>query len=59
MTNEGRARSRTPGGVFLTIGVVFLAVGRAGQQVFTTIGGIFTALGLVLLVLPPQVGQAK
>ena len=45
--------------MFFTIGVVFLAVGTAGQQAFTTIGFLFTALGLVFLLAPPRVDQPK
>jgi hypothetical protein len=53
------SRSRAPGAVFFTLGVIFLAVGSAGQQAFMTIGAVFIAFGVALLVLPPRVDQPK
>jgi len=55
----GSTRSRTPGAVFLAIGVVFVAVGSSGQRAFLGVGAAFIALGIVFLVSPPRVVGPK
>jgi hypothetical protein len=52
-------RSRTPGSVFFTIGVIFLAVGSSGQSTFIAVGAAFMAVGVALLVRPPRVRGPK
>jgi LPXTG-motif cell wall-anchored protein len=44
------ATSRAPAAVFLTIGVVFVAVGSSGQRAFLAVGAAFIAIGSALLV---------
>jgi len=51
--------SRAPGAVFLTIGVVFLAVGSSGQRAFIAVGAAFIAVGVALLVRQRRAGGPK
>jgi hypothetical protein len=54
------ATSRTPGAVFLAIGVVFLAVGSSGQRgAFIAVGAAFIAIGVALLVRQRRGGGLK
>jgi hypothetical protein len=55
-SNGAPATSRAPGAVFLTIGVVFLAVGSSGQRAFIAVGAAFVAIGIALLVRQRRAG---
>lgn len=47
---DARPGPKTPGAVFVALGVVFLAVGSSGQRAFLAIGAVFLVLGFALLV---------
>ena len=53
------ATSRAPAAVFLTIGVVFVAVGSSGQRAFLAVGAAFIAIAIALLVRRPRTGGPK
>jgi hypothetical protein len=57
--NDFSARGRAPGAPFLTIGVVFIAVGSSGQRAFIAIGAAFIAVGVALLVRQRRAGGPK
>jgi hypothetical protein len=57
--NDAPATSQAPGAVFLTIGVVFLAVGSSGQRAFIAVGAAFIAIGVALLVRQRRAGGPK
>jgi hypothetical protein len=47
---DTRPGPKTPGAVFVALGVVFLAVGSSGQRgAFLAIGAVFIVLGFALL----------